>query len=637
MPASASRAVFLSYASQDAEAAQHICDSLRAAGAEVWFDRNELVGGDAWDGKIRRQIATCALFVPVISANTQSRLEGYFRIEWKLAAQRTHAMAEEKAFLLPVVIDATQDSDALVPSEFKSVQWTRLAPGETSAAFCTRVKALLDGPSLEPGRSRPRERGEGNASPAKAIKRRSPVLVWLAAAVAMVALAATLFFALRSPLREPHPKNIAGTMPPATPSTAAPASEARRLTLQARALIDDDWLAVRENFRLAAELCERATTLNPDDGETWATWARVSLETIYRNYDTSPQIRNAARQQLERAIRLAPDSIEAGLAVATNQTRNGQLEDARQRLRELIERAPLDRRVALALSFNLRASSATQTEGMAMRMNHPAFGGGDPQALAMAAAGLYGARKWGECEAAFARAATLAPCYDRYARELAYLILASGDLAAAKKLLATTPAVLMQEDVFVGLEATLWLRLGDGARAFAALRRTPRDYFSEIWFDTPKGYFAGWALRVSGKSVGAEAEWKQALAVVERRLEGQLNDATLLARKAVLLALTGRPVESEQTWQLASDLSTKSIESIILDHAELLVALGRTEDAVRELNSRFKPIRNTSEAVSGLNRVRFEPWAEPLRGDPRVQAILAEQEKKIAEWRERPE
>ena len=36
------RAVFLSYASQDAEAARKICDALRAAGVEVWFDRSEL-------------------------------------------------------------------------------------------------------------------------------------------------------------------------------------------------------------------------------------------------------------------------------------------------------------------------------------------------------------------------------------------------------------------------------------------------------------------------------------------------------------------------------------------------------------------------------------------------------------------
>lgn len=44
MSAPENKAVFLSYASQDAEAAKRICDGLRAAGVEVWFDQNELGG-----------------------------------------------------------------------------------------------------------------------------------------------------------------------------------------------------------------------------------------------------------------------------------------------------------------------------------------------------------------------------------------------------------------------------------------------------------------------------------------------------------------------------------------------------------------------------------------------------------------
>jgi hypothetical protein len=47
-----SHAVFLSYASQDAEPAQKICEALRAAGIEVFLDLSELRGGDAWDQKI---------------------------------------------------------------------------------------------------------------------------------------------------------------------------------------------------------------------------------------------------------------------------------------------------------------------------------------------------------------------------------------------------------------------------------------------------------------------------------------------------------------------------------------------------------------------------------------------------------
>jgi hypothetical protein len=125
-------AVFLSYSSQDAAAAQRICEALRAGGIEVWFDQSELRGGDAWDQKIRRQIRECALFVPIISANTAARHEGYFRLEWNLADERTQKIARNKAFIVPVCLDATSDSGSDVPDSFSRVQWTRLPAGDTT-------------------------------------------------------------------------------------------------------------------------------------------------------------------------------------------------------------------------------------------------------------------------------------------------------------------------------------------------------------------------------------------------------------------------------------------------------------------------------------------------------------------------
>jgi TolB-like protein/Flp pilus assembly protein TadD len=136
-------AVFLSYASQDAKAAKRICEALRAGGIEVWFDQSELRGGDAWDRQIRQQIHDCRLFIAVISAHTEARDEGYFRREWKLAVDRTHDMAEKKAFIVPVVIDGTSERGASVPEKFRELQWTRLGEGETPPAFVERVRRLL--------------------------------------------------------------------------------------------------------------------------------------------------------------------------------------------------------------------------------------------------------------------------------------------------------------------------------------------------------------------------------------------------------------------------------------------------------------------------------------------------------------
>ena len=152
MPES-SPAIFISYASQDAGPAERLAKSLRDFGLTVWFDRDELTGGDAWDVKIRDQIKTCTLFLPIISANTQARPEGYFRLEWRLADQRTHLMGRSKAFIIPVCLDQTPDTEADVPDSFIAVQWTRLLDGFPSQDFLDRVKQLLSPPASNPPHS----------------------------------------------------------------------------------------------------------------------------------------------------------------------------------------------------------------------------------------------------------------------------------------------------------------------------------------------------------------------------------------------------------------------------------------------------------------------------------------------------
>jgi hypothetical protein len=74
-----SNVVFLSYASEDAEAAERIATALRAAGelnSVVGFDKSELRGGDAWDRQIRGQIRDWTLFVPIISVNSKRSFAG---------------------------------------------------------------------------------------------------------------------------------------------------------------------------------------------------------------------------------------------------------------------------------------------------------------------------------------------------------------------------------------------------------------------------------------------------------------------------------------------------------------------------------------------------------------------------------
>ena len=145
-----SPSVFLSYASEDRDAARSLRDALTAAGLDVWYDENELGGGDAWDQKIRKQIRDCVYFMPIVSARTEARKEGYFRREWRLAVDRTHDMADDVLFLLPIVIDETDQASARVPERFLSVQWLKVKDGKSTPALTALCRRLVLGKGVEP-------------------------------------------------------------------------------------------------------------------------------------------------------------------------------------------------------------------------------------------------------------------------------------------------------------------------------------------------------------------------------------------------------------------------------------------------------------------------------------------------------
>jgi TolB-like protein/Tfp pilus assembly protein PilF len=226
------RAVFLSYASEDADAAQRICAALRSAGIEVWFDQSELRGGDAWDSAIRKQIRSCALFIPIVSSNTHARIEGYFRLEWKLAVDRSHLLAPDQAFLVPVAIDQTPQSDERLPDRFRELQWTRLPDGNTPPAFVERIARLLSAdtsaaPDSRPGVDSPAgdaaRIGAAAASAAPA-RRPSPVLqarraIWPIALAVLVGVGCLALYTLVVSKRATDTSRTPATEIPAGPVT----------------------------------------------------------------------------------------------------------------------------------------------------------------------------------------------------------------------------------------------------------------------------------------------------------------------------------------------------------------------------------------------------------------------------------
>ncbi|MBM3852503.1 MAG: TIR domain-containing protein [Verrucomicrobia bacterium] len=239
-------AVFLSYASQDGEAVRRLAEALRGAGVEVWFDWDELRGGDEWDRKIRQQIKTCALFVPVLSANTQSRPEGYFRLEWHLAEQRSLLIAKGRAFIVPVCIDETREGEALVPDAFLAVQWSRLRQGRPASGgaaggpgsggqarsgtdeqltqFVAQVQRLL----VQPQAASPQSGVAPASTPTGRNVRRPRRWQIIAPAAAVLVGLAAVVWKWQRPAPSTQPDTAAASVPASTPAAVSTKSIAVR-------------------------------------------------------------------------------------------------------------------------------------------------------------------------------------------------------------------------------------------------------------------------------------------------------------------------------------------------------------------------------------------------------------------------
>ena len=136
-------AAFISYARDDLAAVQQLKAGLEAAGITTWFDMDRLEGGDDYDRKIQQNIQRCSYFIPVVSATTQRRLEGYFRREWSYAIDRSRNMADGALFILPVSIDGTTAAGALVPDKFKALHFTQLPGGQVLPEFAARLADFM--------------------------------------------------------------------------------------------------------------------------------------------------------------------------------------------------------------------------------------------------------------------------------------------------------------------------------------------------------------------------------------------------------------------------------------------------------------------------------------------------------------
>jgi hypothetical protein len=139
--------IFVSYSRDDIAAARELCSGLATVGAGViWLDKSKLRPGDEWHGQINAALKRCDLFLPILSANTEARMEGYFHQEWKAAEERSRRISGRR-FIIPIVVDQAYTGNAddykLIPEGFSALQFGHAPGGHMNDDLRQLVKLAL--------------------------------------------------------------------------------------------------------------------------------------------------------------------------------------------------------------------------------------------------------------------------------------------------------------------------------------------------------------------------------------------------------------------------------------------------------------------------------------------------------------
>jgi TolB-like protein/cytochrome c-type biogenesis protein CcmH/NrfG len=597
------KAVFLSYASQDAAAAKRICEALRQAGVEVWFDQSELVGGDAWDAKIKKQIKDCALFVPIISANTQARAEGYFRREWKLAAERTHDMADHVAFLLPVVLDKTMDREAHVPAKFCEVQWTRLPGGETPPAFAERVKKLLGGTELEVHRPRHVERGGGGPPPSRP---------WLVPVI-IIGVAAGLAVAIWQPWRS-GPQPAIGVAPLRD-------SEIQR----AAALIDFNKVDTTvEDFKLAEQIIQESLTRHPTDPPTVTLAAWLENEFIIRGFDGTDERLTLARRYSEQAAKLAPESPEAIAALGFYYLSAGSdLPRAEQLLRRAITLDPREPKYHRLLGWTIRAWDRRGERIQLMEQAAKIFPRDALVRYDLAMVRFLG-EDYDGAEKTLDEAIALEPIPTAI-RDRAWLSLWwHGDVAGMKSWLDRMPERFRADDMTAlacYVEACV---SGRPEGALGLLQGIPGAWLHDHE-EVPKNFLMGDLLLLQGKTELARGEFEAALAEVKRARTRDPANPNYLQFELWSLYRLGHIAEARSELAALLEAAGKTgfdphVGNFWFGPFQAALLLGEKAKALDHLRTQVPTVPRRF----ARNALRVDPRMAPWRDDPEIKALLAE-------------
>src|SRR5438105_1929824 len=335
-------------------------------------------------------------------------------------------------------------------------------------------------------------------------------------------------------------------------------------------------------LKLSESAIQSIVRLPPDSGETHLAIAQ-HLYWAYRDYEQ-------AKQELAVARRTLPNEPRIPLLTGFIDRRQGRWEKSLEEMNKALELDPRD-------SFTL-------------------------QQISIAYEGL---RRYQEMAAALDRALTIAPKDVTTKVRRAWVDLEWR--ADTKPLHNTIEAILAENPSVAPVVVDRWILLAlrerDPAAAQRALDAMPVDGCYDENIPFPNSWCVGLAARLRGDQTAARAAFTSARKELEQIMLGQSDYAAALCALGMVDAALGNKDDAIREGERAVALmpiNKSAVEGplLIRNLAIIYAWVGEKDRAIERLTE----AANRPDDVSYGN-LRLNPLWDPLRGDPRFEAVVA--------------
>jgi TolB-like protein/Flp pilus assembly protein TadD len=375
----------------------------------------------------------------------------------------------------------------------------------------------------------------------------------------------------------------------------------------------------RSNTEKAEQLFKKATKLDPNFAGAFAALAWVH-DWNYHDFDPTPARKEKARAAAVESLRLQPNLPEAHLAMGFYYyycERNYQAALDEFAIAKLS--LPNSPEVYMAIGA-IERRQGKWNESTANLEKAVSLSPKDSWVLQNLADNYYATRSFEAADKIFDRAIEAAPSSFGPRAEKAKLAIDwKGDLSVMETALTQVPTGIDPDGLVTFARVQLLLLQRKFSDALAVLHQSPRDVSH---FDKPKELFEGAIYTFLNDKEKALSAFERARHIAEKALRESPDDASRHVTLGLVLAGLGEKELAIAEGKRAVQLLPESQDAF--DGPRMTVALAQIYAWTGESDQAIELLNRSLSTPMGITVpfLKLDPMWEPLRNDPRFQALI---------------